>query len=172
MGRIGRYFHEEMNKTRPLYVVLCGGVLWTAALTVRLTTAAPYVFLHNMAGQVALPPTWLMSLLWLGFFFLIGAAWGYVLGLKGHRPRRDTWRFRGSMYFLLSVVCALLWYRLLFGAWAVFLSWLFLLADLAVTLVTALCWWRVSRAVGVILLVFALFLLFLFGCQLAIICHL
>lgn len=165
MGRMGRYIKEKMGKTCPLYVLLGGGALWVAALTVRLTTTPPYVFLRGMAGQVSLPPTWLLGSIWLTFFFLVGAAWGYILGFRGCRPRRDVWRFRGSMYFLLSMVFALLWYRLLFGAMAIFLSGVCLLVSLAAAVIAAICWWRVSRAEGGILFAFALWLLFLLGCQ-------
>lgn len=165
MGRMGRYMKGKMSKTSPLYVLLGGGALWGAALTVRLTTTPPYVFLRGMAGHVPLPPTWLLGSVWLTFFFLVGAAWGYILGLKGCRPRRDVWRFRGSMYFLLSMVFALLWYRLLFGALAVFLSGVCLLVALAAGVIAAICWWRVSRVAGVLLCAFALWLLLFLGCQ-------
>ncbi len=171
MGRIGRYFHEAMGRTRPLYVCLCGGILWVSALTVRLTTTAPYVFLHGMVGQVSLPPTWLLEMLWQSFFLLAGVGWGYILGLKGSHPRRDAWRFRGSMYFLLSVMFALLWYRLLFGAWAVFLSWVCLPVSLVTGGVSAVCWWRIYRPIGGIMGAFAAWIFLLFSWQFVVIWH-
>lgn len=172
MGRRGGYFRGKLDRTYLPCIPICAGALWVAALIVRLTTTSPYIFLHSAAGRVPLPPTWLLGCVWLTYFALIGAAWGYILGMRAGRPHQDAGRFRGSMYFLLCVVFALLWYRLLFGAWAVFLSWLSLLLSLAAGVAAALCWWRVSRVVGGIMLAFALWLLFLLGCQGVVILHL
>ncbi len=171
MGRLSRYIKEELNKTSPYGVWLCGGALLLAALLVRATTPSPYLFVRGVAGQVALPPTWLLGLFWFGMIFLVGLAWGLVLGRRGCNSRRDAWRFRGTTYLLLSVVFALLWYRLLFGAVAMLLSWCCLLVTVVFCVLTALSWWRISPLAGGITGAYALWSLFLFVTQFVVILY-
>lgn len=151
MSNANTHVKKEFRRCRchPIFIWLGGGLTLLAALIVRFWCGSPYPLLHTLQAEEVLPPVWLLGLLWLAGFFLLGALCGAMLGRMGGGPVQTAWRFRGGMYFLLAVMLGLVWYPLLFCAQAMWLSWLVLLLSIAMVVLCTLCWMRVWWLVSV-----------------------
>lgn len=144
-----------------------GGIAVTAAAAgTRLWAGSPVALIHSLGRADTLPPLWLMGLLWLSAFFLFGCTAGTVLTGRTGGPVLSAWRFRGGMYFLLSVMPALMWYPLLFSASLLWLSLVCLCVSAGCAAVCGLCWLRVSRLSLVTVGLYLFWTVFLFFLQL------
>lgn len=139
---------------------ICGGLVLVAALLVRLRAGSPLPLLHMLQPWQRMPPLWLLGLLWLAGFFLLGCAIGQALVCPAPGTR-SAWRLRGLLYGLLSGGCALLWYPLLFASSLLWLSWICLLGGALSAWLCMLSLMRVQRRLGWRLLPFVLWLVFL-----------
>ena len=161
---MGRDMDRTKAKINKLPVWIGGGIAVAAAILVRVAVGSPHSALWQLGATDRLPPLWILSLLWLGFFFLAGCAWGYLLGGCGKRGGaiHEAAVWRGSLCLVLSLVFSFLWYALLVGTLSLFLSWLCLAAAVAFAFLCAFSWFRVGRGVGWVTVGFALWLFFLF----------
>ena len=121
MGRDVERTRARINKT-PVWIG--GGVTVAAALLVRMAVGSPHAALWQLGATDRLPPLWILSALWLGCFFLVGCAWGYLLGACPKRGgcAHDAAVWRGSLCLVLSLVFSFLWFALLVGSLSLFLS--------------------------------------------------
>ncbi len=152
MGNAGSV-RKTLGQIVTPFVWLGGGLLLAAALVVCIWTGSPHALIHALGADPLLPPVWLLGILWLGAFFLFGCTAGAVLSDKSGGAAKAVWRLRGGMYFLIGCMAALVWYPLLFAVSALWLSWLFLLLALAMSILCLLCWsrlrWWAVAGVGV-----------------------
>ena len=161
---MGRDMDRAKARVNQLPVWIGGCVALVAAILVRVAVGSPHAALWQLGATQHLPPIWLLSILWLGFFFLTGCAWGYLLGAC---PRRggcthDAAVWRGSLCIVLSAVFAFLWYALLVGSLSLFLSWLCLAVAVVFALLCAFSWFSASAGAAWITVGFSLWLLILF----------
>ena len=147
---------QDSFRALPLPALVGGGVTLTAALLTRWAVGSPLPVMHRLEAIRPLPPLWLMSLLWLASFALLGMAIGYLLTCPDGNPRREALFWRGNTFLVLAVVFSLLWYTLLFGKFYPVPSWCCLLLSVAAALVCAFSWIQVKTAAAVSVLIFAL----------------
>ena len=162
---------KVLGGSHPLGIWLGGGLAAGVALAIRLWAGSPHTLIHALGAGALIPPVWLLGLLWLAGFFLFGCAGGLVLCDRGGGPARSVWRFRGGMYFLLSLFLGLLWYPLLFRAQALWLSWLMLGLCIVMAVLCLFSWVRVRRICLLFGGLYILWLVFLFFLQLAVNLH-
>jgi tryptophan-rich sensory protein len=141
---------------------LGAGVLMLAGAVVRIVSGSPYTgglllrFAHRM------PPVWLMSLGWLVWYGLLGAAFvGTLCRAARSSPAARAEIYRGGMLFLCMIFLGFLWYPLFFAAGAVLLSAVLLIAILALCLACAIAYLSVCRPAAIILFCHAAWLLWL-----------
>ena len=161
MGRDVERARARINK---MPVWIGGGVTVTAAILVRMAVGSPHAALWQLGATDRLPPLWILSVLWLGWFFLAGCAWGYLLGAcpKRRGCGHDAAVWRGSLCLVLSLVFAFLWYALLVGSLSLFLSWLCLAVAVIFAFLCAFSWFSVSSGAAWITVGFCLWLTILF----------
>ncbi len=154
-----------------LAALIGGGVAVAAALLVRLAAGGAWSMVHHLGAGEVLPPLWILGCLWLGGFFAVGAAIGglVVAPSRGAAIEADMWR--GCTCAVISLSGALIWYMLLFGKGALFLSWLCLPVALVVMLPGVISWSRVSAAATVVAVGWGLWIIMIFAGQLVVMLH-
>jgi hypothetical protein len=166
-------WYRMKNKSRGLtFPVLIGaGFLLTCALLTRWSVGSPILLLHKLNASEILPPMWLMSLLWMGFYGLWGAAFGDLLSGLPENPAREVYIWRGSTFAVLAVVFSLVWYTLLFGKFYLVPSCMCLLMSSLASLVCGYSWWSVAKWTAIVAILFASWNICLFFFQFSIILH-
>ena len=162
---------KSAAKLITLPALIGGGVALIAALLTRLTVGSPLAVAHKLEVFLILPPLWLMSLLWLFSFLLMGAAAGHLLASPMGSAKREAYLWRGSTFMVLAVVFSLVWYTLLFGKLFLLPSWICLLLSAAAAFACALSWRQVARGAAAAALGFALWQITLFLLQFAVLLH-
>ena len=147
---------QASTRALPLASLVGGGVTLAAALLTRWAVGSPVTVLHRLEALRALPPLWLMSILWLASFAAVGMAVGYLLTCPDGSPRREALFWRGNTFLVLAVVFSLLWYVLLFGKFYPVPSLCCLLLSAGAALVCSLSWMQVKAPPAVAVLIFAL----------------
>ena len=131
------------------------------AATVASCTDSPYLIWHTLSTGASMPPLWFAALLWLGGYFLIGAAAGGVFSIQSRGAQCDVLRYRGGMFCVLSVTFGFMWYILLFGKHAVFASIIPLVFSLAFAVLCCASWIRLGKGMGVCSVIYSLWLFIL-----------
>ncbi len=147
---VGAWLNMEMNRTRPILMLLIGGLMAIGGIAVRMAVGSPHVMMLALDIGDLVPPVWVMMLLWSVSFFVIGAAAGFVLGIREGGCEVD--KYKGGMLFVLLGVLELCWYPTLFGAGLVFLSVLESMLILCLSVGVTLSFYRVSKLAGMLLL--------------------
>ena len=163
--------HHTASGILTLPTLIGGGLTLAAALLMGLSVGSALPAIHALRAEAILPPVWLMSLLWLSSFALLGGALGYLLSCPSGGALREARLWRGATFLVLTVTLALVWYSLLFGKLLLLPSWLCLLLAAAASLTCALSWWPISRGAALIAGGCSLWQLSLFFWQFAIIIH-
>jgi len=140
-----------------------GGVLALCAAAVRFWWGSPHASMTQMGIREVLPPVWLIGLLWLLWYFLLGATLGGVLYTYG-KHCIDAWR--GACCFLLMIGVGFLWYPLFFVRQSFLLSLIVLLAVIALAAVCALQWQKLSPMAGIVMWLHVLWLFYMTVLQL------
>ena len=162
-----KYF-VKFHKT---YTLIGGGTGLLGAVCVRMAVGNPLPVLRLLGADAILPPLWLMGLLWLAGYILIGCAAGYILSCPSGGAYRDLLRWRGMTFLVVAVTFSFAWYSLLFGSFLLIPSWrcLFLAAG-AGTLCT-LSWLPACKLPAGVSAGVTLWFIILFLVQFAVILH-
>ena len=152
----------------PLPACIGAGAVTAAVLLTRVAVGSPWEVLHRLSTATLLPPLWLMSLLWVASFVLVGGAAGILLSSPEGSAVRQAHLWRGSTFLSLAVVFALAWYTLLFGKHWLLLSALLLLLAAAASLICAISWRAACGRGWIAPLAYALWQILLFLLQLAV----
>lgn len=128
-------------------------------MVVRFAVGNPHIMLMALDIGDIVPPVWLMTLLWSLSFFTIGAAAGFVIGFRVGGCEID--KYKGGMLFVLLAVLELCWYPTLFGAGLVFLSALESILILCFSVGATLCFYRVGKLAGILLLLHDIWLIYM-----------
>lgn len=162
---------KSLNKINKICVLVGGGIMLLVAFAVKQATASPYLVLHNTESLVLLPPLWLMGVLWFGGYFLLGAVAGQMLSLSSLPPQMDIRRCKGGLLFVIAAVTSFLWYILLFGSSAFFLSWLMCGLTAMLLIGCAVYWFSVSKGSALIMTMITVGYILLFICQIMVMLH-
>ncbi len=148
-----------------------GGVAVAAAVAVRVATGGASVMWHRWGAGAVLPPLWVLSLLWLGGFFAVGATVGGLVLAPRRGPAWEAAMWRGCTCLIVSLGGALMWYALLFEKGTAVLSWLCLPVAAAAAVAGGMAWQRVDRRGALIAYGWAIWLALLFCAQGAVMLH-
>ncbi len=161
------------NRARKTACLVGGAVGIAAALSVRLGVGGTLEVLHRLDAPAVLPPLWLLTLLYLGGFFLAGAAAGSILYALwgGLGCAREAAAWRGCTCLTLSVTLTLCWYALFFGRASLLVSWLCLLLAVALALASVLAWWIIDRLASLAVCGYTAVCFVLVVCQVAVLLH-
>jgi hypothetical protein len=87
--------------------------------------------LHLLGADALLPPLWIMGLLWLTGYVLLGAAAGYAFACSTGGPYGEASLWRGLTFLVAEVTFSFAWYSLSFGSFLLFPAWICLLLGVA-----------------------------------------
>lgn len=163
------WLNLELEQSSPVLMLLFGFGLMLAGIAVRLFVGSPYRVVMELGVAAILPPIWILSFLRSLSFLLIGCAAGFVLGYREKGCGAD--KYKGCMFFILLAVLELLWYPTLFGSSLVFLSVLESILILCLAICVTLCFYRVTKFAGMILLLHDIWLIYLLILNFAILFH-
>ena len=153
----------KQNGSGPLTCALIvGGTIALSGICVRLWWGAPYDGMMQMGVRALVPPVWLMGILWTLWYFALGAVLGAVLYCFGSCT--EAWR--GGFFFLLMLFAGFLWYPLFFVKQNLLLSLLLLLVTLLCAVLCALQWQGISKAMGILMFLHVLWLVYMLILQL------
>ena len=138
--------------------MLGGALMVVAGMLTRAWAGAPYEGILRMGLGEVIPPVWLMTLLWLLWYFGLGATCGGVLTVHGGC---SVTAWRGACFFLLMAGLGFLWYPLFFLRNALGLCILICLVLIALCVLCAINWQNLSLVAAAFLYLHALWLLYL-----------
>lgn len=153
------WMSAEMRQTSLALAVICGCLCVLAYVIVRCASGTPYAVMLQLGIADLVPPVWLMTLLRFLSFAVAGCAAGLVLGWRERGCGAE--KYRGCMLFILLTVLELCWYPTLFVSALVFLALLESILMLCLSVCVTVCFLRVSRLSGVILIFHSVWLVFL-----------
>ena len=146
-----------------IWSVAFGAALALCGMAVRLWWGSPNAGIVQMGIRELIPPVWLMSLLWMLWYFILGAVLGAILCTYGHNCI-GAWR--GACFFLLMIGVGFLWYPLFFVKQNLVLSLLVIVLTAILCTVCALHWQCLSLGAGAVLWLHLLWLLYMLILQL------
>ncbi len=144
-----RSFSDMWSGTERVSAAVGGGVAVLVTVSVRVAVGGPVELFHYLGAGEVLPPLWLMGLLWLGGFFVIGATVGVLIISPRRCGGREADVWRGCTCLVLSLGAALMWYTLLFGKGSLFFSWLCLPVAIVAGIPGVTAWYRADRHAAV-----------------------
>ncbi len=155
----GAWVNMELEHSSPVLMVMVAIIMAAGGILVRFFTGSPHMTLLALEITDMVPPVWLLTLLWTLSFLTIGGAMGLVLGYRN--PGCEAEKYKGCMLFVLMAVLELCWYPTLFGAGLVFLSVLETVLILCLSVSVTLCFYRVTRLSGMLLLLHDIWLVYM-----------
>ena len=162
---------NRMGRIHKTSILIGGGAGILLALFPRWVVGNPLPILRLLRAEALMPPLWLMGLLWLAVYGLLGAAAGYTLACPRHGGTRDALCWRGMTFLVVEVTFSLAWYSLSFGAFLLLPSWLCLLGAVAAGGLCVLSWFSVYRLSAAVALAGVIWHLALLLLQLSVILH-
>lgn len=160
-GNMTRYFRASLGGCPAVALVVGAGVCMLLGASVRGVCGSPYQNGMMLSFGHLLPPVWLMTLLWMLSYALLGAGFARVLGDRRCDVPTELVKYRGGMTYLAMLLLGFLWYPVFFCAGRVFAAALIALGVLVLCLVTAWRYRRAFLAVSVVLLAHAVFVAWL-----------
>ena len=164
MLRTGTRFNKRFGLSGAAFLLVI-------AFLVKKSVPAPYLLLHHTESLSFLPPLWILGLLWLGIYGLLGFTAGQICAVKVSHPQTDVQRFKGGFYFLLLLLCSFLWYVYLFKNSWFLLSWIFCGMTVISSFFCGAHWYRISRACGCFIWIVTTVFLFWWLIQLLLMLH-
>ena len=141
--------------------MIAGGILTAASYVVmRCLCESPYRMMLELGIGELIPPVWLMSLLQFLSFLTVGCAAGLVFGCRNLGCAAE--KYKGCLLFLLMILLELFRYPALFVRGMVFLSLLISILTLVFAVAATVCFLRVSKFAGILMLFHNLWLIYLF----------
>ncbi|MBQ8310773.1 MAG: tryptophan-rich sensory protein [Clostridia bacterium] len=156
---VGAWLNMEMNQSRPALMLLVGVLMMLGGITVRFCVGSPHLTILALDISSLIPPIWLMCILWSLAFFVVGCAAGFVLGYRAGGCEVD--KYKGGMLFVMLAVLELCWYPTFFGAGLIFLSVLESILILCLSVGVTLCFYRVSKFAGMLILFHDIWLIYM-----------
>lgn len=140
--------------------MIAGGVLTGLSyIVMRSLCESPYRMMLELGIQDLIPPVWLMSLLRFLSFLTAGCAAGLVFGYRNLGCAAE--KYKGCLLFLITILLELFWYPALFVKGTVFLSLLISILMLAFAVAATVCFLRISKFAGIIMILHDCWLVYL-----------
>ncbi len=156
-----------MNECSAVALLIGAGALMLCGVIVRGVCGSPYQSGMMMHFGRVIPPVWLMTLLWMTWYALLGAAFARVMFDRRCDGYTETVKYRGGMAYLAMLFLGFLWYPIFFCAARPFLGALIVLGVLILCILTALRYIKLFRGVAFLLLCHAVFLVWMLILNLA-----
>jgi tryptophan-rich sensory protein len=161
-AKLTRNFRASLGGCPAPALVVGAGVCMLLGASVRGVCGSPYQNGMMLPFGHLLPPVWLMTLLWMLSYALLGAAFARVMCDRRCDVPTEMVKYRGGMTYLAMLLLGFLWYPVFFCAGRVFVAALIVLGVLVLCLVTALRYLRAFFGVSLVLFAHAIFLAWLF----------
>lgn len=140
--------------------MIAGGILTGLSyIVMRSLCESPYRIMLELGIQDIVPPVWLMSLLQFLTFLTVGCAAGLVFGYRFLGCAAE--KYKGCLLFLLMILLELFWYPALFVKGMVFVSLLISILSLVFAVAATVCFLRISKFAGLILILHDCWLVYL-----------
>ena len=149
---------RESGNTALIWALAFGAGVALCGMGIRFWCGSPNTGITQMGIRELIPPVWLMSLLWMLWYFLLGAVLGAILYAYG---RNCIGAWRGAFFFLLMIFVGFLWYPLFFVKQQLVLSLLVIVVAAGLCAVCALHWQCLSLGAGVVLWLHLLWMLYM-----------
>ncbi|MBE6589509.1 MAG: tryptophan-rich sensory protein [Ruminococcaceae bacterium] len=157
--KVGAWLTLEMNQSNAVLMLILGVAFTLGGIAVRFAVGSPHLTVLALDIGELLPPVWMMCVFWTVAFFTVGCAAGFVLGYRGSGCEVD--KYKGGMLFVLLAVFELCWYPTFFGAGLLFLSVLECILILCLSICVTVCFSRVSKFAGMLLLMHDIWLIYM-----------
>ena len=151
--------------------LLGGGAGILLALFPLWFVGTPLPILYLLGADTLLPPLWLMGLLWLGVYALMGAAAVLALAGQSRGSHADALLWRGMTFLVVEITFSLAWYSLLFSSFLLLPSWLCLVGAAVSGTLCLLSWLPLRNLSALLSLAGILWHIWLLLLQLAVILH-
>ncbi len=152
------WLNAETDCANPILTVGAGVLMLAAGIFVRMKVGSPYRVMLETGIADAIPPVWLMTLLWSASLFLIGCAAGFTLGYR--KGGCGIEKYKGCMLFGLLAVSELLWYEIFFGKAFLFFSVLTAIGILCLSVWITALFYRVTKFAGMLFLLHDIWLIY------------
>lgn len=162
---------NHIGKAHKTCALVGGGLGLVGSIAVATVVGSPLPVLHVLGADAILPPLWILGLLWLTGYALLGAAAGCVLACLFRGSCRDTPLWKGLTFWVVEYTLSLAWYCLCFGSFTLFPAGLCLLIGVVAGILCTLSWFRVCRRPALLCGGVTLWLAYLLLCHLVIILH-
>ena len=166
---VSAWLNLELSQSSPALMLLVGFGLLIASVVVQVRVGSPYPVILALGVKSIFPPVWIMSMIRALSFLTVGCAAGFALGYRETGCQGE--KYKGGMFFVLLAVLELLWYPTLFGSSWVFLSALESVLILCLSVCVTICFYRVTKFAGMILLLHDVWLIYLLILNFAILFH-
>ncbi len=140
-------------------MVIFSLVFLVIAFIVRGAAGSPFRVISYCNLRSVIPPVWLMVILWVAWYIVLGGVFGSVL--FGHVCRDEVAKYKGGMLFMLMMALGYLWYPIFFGAAALLFALFVAEAVLALAFLSAIYFFRVRKGAGWIMLGFSLWMIYM-----------
>lgn len=124
----------------------------------RLLSCPPMRTIHILGLKGSIPPTWIMILIWMIWYILLGVCCGSVLGCR--MRSKEVYKYKGSMFFVIMMVFNIIWYPMFFSANAIFLAFWDIVIMLFFCLLTAFSYMKVYLFAGACMFIHCVWLLY------------
>ena len=162
---------NRIGKVHKTYVLIGGGMGVLSGIAVAVTVGSPLPVLRLWGADVLLPPLWILGILWLAGYALLGGAAGYAWGCPGGGPHREMPLWRGLTFLVVEVTFSFAWYSLSFGSRLLLPGGLCLVASVAAGGLCLAAWWWSFRGAAILCGGGTLWLLYVTLCHLFVILH-
>lgn len=162
---------KRIGKVHKTYALIGGGLGLLSSIIVASAVGSPLPILRLLGADTILPPIWLMGLLWLAGYALLGAAAGYVLACLFGGPVREASLWRGMTFWVIEFTFSFAWYCFFFGSCLLLPAGICLTVGVAAGAVCAVSWFHTYRLPSLLCGGVTLWLLYLSLCHLVVILH-
>lgn len=162
---------NRVGKIHKTYVLVGGGVGLIGGISVAAIVGSPLPILRLLGADALLPPLWIMGILWLAGYILLGAAAGYALACPVGGPYGEVPLWRGLTFLVAEVTFSFAWYSLSFSSFLLFPAWICLALGVAAGVMCMLSWYGLHRVASLVCGGVTLWFLYLAICHLIVILH-
>ena len=162
---------KRIGKVHKTYAWIGGGAGLLAAISVAATVGSPLPILRLLGAGEILPPVWILGLLWLTGYGILGGAAGYALACVVGRASREVWIWRGLTFLVVEITFSFAWYSLSFGSFHLLSAWICLVLGVAAGCICTVSWLPVRRVPALLCGGVTLWLAYLALCHLVVILH-
>ena len=100
---------KRIGKIHKTYALIGGGTGFVGGICLTAAVGSPLPILRLLGADALLPPLWIMGLLWLTGYVLLGAAAGYAFACSTGGPYGEASLWRGLTFLVAEVTFSFAW---------------------------------------------------------------